>query len=103
MGYRLKYDKLTPRLLYTLPELYLLPFGPLRAVYTAKELEELSDLMAERRIRVRIPLDSFVAGWDEGGSSGGEEEDPMREEAFLGLEERRLISEQEERKRLMPY
>lgn len=85
------------------PDLYLLPFGPLRTVYMAKELEELSDLMAERRIRVRVSLDGFVAGWDEAGSSAGEAEDPMREEASSGLDERRLISEQEERKRLMPY
>lgn len=84
------------------PDLYLLPFGSLRSAYTAKELEELANLMAQRRIRVRIALDAFVEDWQEeaGDDDGG---DAMREEGIVGVDELRLIREQEERKRLMPY
>lgn len=59
--------------------------------------------MAERRIRVRVPLDSFVAGWQDDASDGAGDDDPMLDEAFLGADELRLMREQEERRRLMPY
>lgn len=95
---------MTRRYFFAFPtDLYLLPFGPLRSAYTAKELEELANLMAQRRIRVRIALDAFVEDWQEEASDDDDGGDAMREEGFVGVDEFRLIREQEERKRLMPY
>lgn len=78
-----------------MPDLYLLPFGPLRSVFTAKELEELSDLMADRKIRIRVGMATFLEGF-----AGDESEE---DEGEMGEDERRLVREQEERRVLMPY
>jgi len=76
-------------------DLYLLPFGPLRSSFTAKELEEVADLMADRKIRVRVGMESFLEGWGGDGESSEEEE--------IGEDEKILIQAQEERRLLMPY
>ena len=84
-------------LLFTLlfTALYLLPFGPLRNSFTAKELEEVADLMADRKIRLRVPIEPFLE--DYAGDDASDEDEEM------GEDERRLVREQIERKALMPY
>jgi hypothetical protein len=42
--------------------LYLLAFGPLRSVFTARELDAWAETMAERGIRMRVGLDEVVEG-----------------------------------------
>ncbi|KAJ7487463.1 NRDE-2, necessary for RNA interference-domain-containing protein [Mycena galericulata] len=55
-------------------DLYLLAFGPLRAVFSAQELNGFADTMAERELRLRQGLDEFLEGWEEQvGSEDGEE------------------------------
>ncbi|ESK97958.1 hypothetical protein Moror_896 [Moniliophthora roreri MCA 2997] len=44
-------------------ELYVLAFVPLRGVFSARELNTLADVMAERGIRMRRGLDEAVADW----------------------------------------
>ena len=83
--------------LYPSSALYLLPFGPLRASFTAKELEEVADLMADRKIRLRVPIELFLENY------AGDEEDEDEGEEEMGEDERRLVREQMERKALMPY
>ncbi|KAG9314260.1 NRDE-2, necessary for RNA interference-domain-containing protein [Chiua virens] len=74
-------------------ELYLLAFGPLRDVFTERELAGFVDIMAERGVRVRRGLDEY--GW--GGAVEGERE-------WSGPEEHDEIEEAAaERRRLMPY
>ncbi|KAI0673451.1 NRDE-2, necessary for RNA interference-domain-containing protein [Trametes maxima] len=77
-------------------ELYLLAFGPLRAVFSARELNGLGDTMAERGVRTRVGLDEVVGEWTDGrgegeeGASGPGGEDEIEKRA-------------EELRRLMPY
>ena len=64
--------------------LYLLAFGPLRAVFSARELNVLGDTMAERGIRMRVGLDEVVgeAGENnkgEDGSRGSEDSEEGEE------------------------
>jgi hypothetical protein len=72
--------------------LYLLAFGPLRDVFTARELEGFVDIMAERGLRVRRGLEEY--GWkgaereENGLDHGGEDE---------------IEQAADERRRLMPY
>lgn len=85
-------------------DLHLLPFDSLRPAFQTRELEEIYDLMSERNIRVRAPLEDFLEGWKE--DSDSEEEDGDGQEgdpAAIGEEEQELIRKFEERKRLMPY
>ncbi|KZT75158.1 hypothetical protein DAEQUDRAFT_720374 [Daedalea quercina L-15889] len=61
-------------------ELYLLAFGPLRRVFSGRELNEWAETMAERGIRMRRGLDEVLDGWIEetednrAGESAGEDE-----------------------------
>lgn len=71
--------------------LYLLAFGPLRDVFTARELEGFVDIMAERGLRVRRGLEEY--GW-----KGGERE----ENGYIG-EGDEIEQAADERRRLMPY
>jgi len=45
--------------------LYLLAFGPLRGVFSASELDDFGEVMAERSIRMRKGLDEIVGEWME--------------------------------------
>lgn len=44
-------------------ELYLFAFGALRTVFTTTELDGLAELMADRGIRMRKDLDTYLRGW----------------------------------------
>jgi hypothetical protein len=83
-------------------DLYLLPFGPLRESFTARELEEVADLMANRKVRIRVGMESFLETWRGEGESE-EDEDGRALEGEMGEDERLLVRAQEERARLMPY
>jgi hypothetical protein len=73
-------------------------------VFSSRELEEIYDLMSERNIRVRAPLEDFLEGWKEDGDTDEEEEkEGDVDGTAIGEEERELIRKFEERKRLMPY
>ncbi|KAI0639721.1 DUF1740-domain-containing protein [Trametes polyzona] len=76
-------------------ELYLLAFGPLRASFSARELNALGDTMAERGVRMRVGLDEVVGDWTE----GGEGVNSKAEEGDLDEIEARA----RELRRLMPY
>lgn len=45
---------------FDIPELYLLAFGPLRAVFNPRELDGWAETMAERGIRMRKGLDEVL-------------------------------------------
>lgn len=73
--------------------LYLLPFGPLRTVFSAKDLDKWVDLMIEKGLRLRKELDPYLVGWkeekDAGESAGNSEElDEIEERA---IEHRKLL------------
>ncbi|KZS95938.1 hypothetical protein SISNIDRAFT_330589 [Sistotremastrum niveocremeum HHB9708] len=44
-------------------ELYLFAFGALRTVFTTTELDSLAELMADRGIRMRKDLETYLRGW----------------------------------------
>ncbi|CAL1695334.1 unnamed protein product [Somion occarium] len=74
-------------------ELYLLAFGPLRSVFSSRELNDWAETMAERGIRMRTGLDEALEGWREGGSgSDGENAEGMPEDEieYNAAELRRL-------------
>ncbi|CAK5264904.1 unnamed protein product [Mycena citricolor] len=77
-------------------DLYLLAFGPLRSVFTTRELNSFADSMAEREIRTRRGLDSFVVGWKEKDAQENLPEDDIPE----GDEIERSANEY---RRLLPY
>ncbi|OSC99517.1 DUF1740-domain-containing protein [Trametes coccinea BRFM310] len=52
-------------------ELYLLAFGPLRGAFSARELNQWADTMAERGVRMRVGLDEVVGEWREGEGAQG--------------------------------
>lgn len=59
-------------------ELYLLAFGPLRSVFTARELEGWAETMAERGIRMHRDLEEYARkGFleSDSDSSSGEEDE----------------------------
>ncbi|KAJ7293452.1 NRDE-2, necessary for RNA interference-domain-containing protein [Mycena rebaudengoi] len=58
-------------------ELYLIAFGPLRAVFSTRELNGFADTMAERGLRLRRGLDEFLEGWEEKEAGDEEEEEDM--------------------------
>lgn len=49
-------------LISVITELYLLAFGPLRSVFSAPELNQVADTMAERGLRLRKGLDEVLEG-----------------------------------------
>ena len=55
--------------------LYLLAFGPLRPVFTARELAGFVDRMSERGLRIRRGLEEY--GWKEEEQEGEGEEDAV--------------------------
>jgi len=74
-------------------ELYLVAFGPLRSVFSGRELNRMADAMAERGLRLRSGLEEVIERWEiEGVDKGGmsESEDEIEEDA-------------KELRRLMPY
>ena len=76
-------------------ELYLLAFGPLRAVFSTRELNQWADTMAERGIRMRVGLDEVV------GEMADNKSEDERSEVGDGEDEIEQIAK--ERRRLMPY
>uniref|UniRef100_D8PPC5 Suppressor of forked domain-containing protein n=2 Tax=Schizophyllum commune (strain H4-8 / FGSC 9210) TaxID=578458 RepID=D8PPC5_SCHCM len=75
-------------------ELYMMAFDALRSAFSARELAELGDLMAERDIRMRRGLDEIeVVGAEESSSSESESDGGDRE----------LEQQAREYRRLMPY
>ncbi|KAI0936623.1 hypothetical protein AcW1_000813 [Taiwanofungus camphoratus] len=76
-------------------ELYILAFGPLRSVFSGRELNEWAETMAERGIRMRKGLDEMVEGWME----EREQRDEVNEE---GMEDE-IEHNARELRRLRPY
>ncbi|KAG2369454.1 NRDE-2, necessary for RNA interference-domain-containing protein [Suillus spraguei] len=74
-------------------ELYMVAFGRLRSVFSARELDGFVDIMAERGIRMRKGVDEYMTGGDESGS-GSEDLDGSEDEIEHEARQRRL---------LMPY
>ncbi|KAG6832297.1 hypothetical protein H0H92_003530 [Tricholoma furcatifolium] len=74
-------------------ELYLLAFGPLRSVFSGRELGGIGDTMTERGLRLRRGLDDALVGWKE-GVEGVELSESGDETIF---------EEAGELRRLMPY
>lgn len=74
-------------------DLYMMAFGPLRSVFSSRELDGFVDVMAERGIRMRKGLDEYMTGGDEGGSDS-EDLDGSEDEIEHEARQRRL---------LMPY
>ncbi|KAI8980698.1 DUF1740-domain-containing protein [Trametes punicea] len=78
-------------------ELYLLAFGPLRAAFGARELNQWADTMAERGVRMRMGLDEVAGEWTaENGAverrrDNGEDEEPQDEIEYNARELRRLM------------
>ncbi|EMD42012.1 hypothetical protein CERSUDRAFT_110552 [Gelatoporia subvermispora B] len=77
-------------------ELYMAAFGPLRNVFSRRELHELAETMAERGLRMRRGLDEVV------GDFGGEEK-RRDEDNGSGSEMDEIEQSARERRRLMPY
>ena len=50
-------------MLFRSVELYLLAFGPLRSVFTDRELNDWGENMVEKGIRMRWGLDEALEGW----------------------------------------
>ena len=76
----------------SLLEFYLLAFGPLRSVFSDRELRTLADTMAERGIRLRRTLDEAlenvsIVEEDTRGSESADED----EIEFNSRELRRLM------------
>ncbi|KAG2350232.1 hypothetical protein BDR05DRAFT_1007388 [Suillus weaverae] len=73
-------------------ELYMVAFGPLRSVFSARELDGFVDIMAERGVRMRKGVDEYIDG-DE-SDSDSEDLDGSEDEIEYEARQRRL---------LMPY
>ena len=75
-------------------DLYLVAFGPLRSVFTPRELNELADTMAERGIRMRQGLDEALVGWADPASRrlamDSDDDDAVDEIEYNARELRRL-------------
>lgn len=76
-------------------ELYLLASGPLREVFSARELNEWVETMAERGIRMRRGLDELLAGYVETRQVKAEVNDADGEDE--------IEQSARELRRLMPY
>ena len=73
-------------------ELYLLAFGPLRSVFSPRELDSFADAMAERELRMRHDLDEMLEGWaDDSAVAKGEETEGDDELEYNARELRRLM------------
>jgi hypothetical protein len=70
--------------------LYLLAFGPLRRVFSASELNDIGDVMAERSIRLRKGLDEAVEDWKEVSESEMENGSELDEIEYNARELKRL-------------
>ena len=46
-------------------ELYLMAFGPLRAVFTVTALNDLISVMVERGLRMRRDIEEFLDDWED--------------------------------------
>ncbi|KAI1793871.1 NRDE-2, necessary for RNA interference-domain-containing protein [Ganoderma leucocontextum] len=77
-------------------ELYLLAFGPLREVFSTRELKLLAETMAERRLRMRVGLDEVVGEWTDNANRAREEMGGSGDEDEIEQSAREL-------RRLMPY
>lgn len=78
----------------TCTELYLLAFGPLRSVFSPRELNSFTDTMAERELRMRNDLDELLQGWIDESAKANEEVESDEDELEYNASELR---------RLMPY
>lgn len=78
-------------------ELYLLAFGPLRHAFSARELGEWGERMAEQGVRMRRGLDEALAGWRE---HAPDDEGDNRDEAD---DEDEIEHNAKELRRLRPY
>ena len=78
--------------------MYLLAFGPLRGVFSTRELKLLAETMAERRIRMRVGLDEVVGDWTDNVHGAREEMGEPESGDSDEIEERAR-----ELRRLMPY
>ncbi|PIL31641.1 hypothetical protein GSI_06343 [Ganoderma sinense ZZ0214-1] len=81
-------------------ELYLLAFGPLREVFSTRELRLLGETMAERRIRMRVGLDEAVGAWTDNVNRAREE---TGESDSRSGDEDEIEESARELRRLMPY
>ena len=81
-------------------DLYILAFGALRAVFSAGELNQWADTMAERGLRMRVGLDEVVGDWADAGAGrvGSDSDSDGGSET-----EDEIESSARERRRLMPY
>ena len=73
-------------------ELYLLAFGPLRPVFSPRELNEWAETMAERGLRTRKGLDEMLDGWVDPSArrAGSDAEEAEDEIEYNARELRRL-------------
>ncbi|KAG8683222.1 hypothetical protein FRC09_016220 [Ceratobasidium sp. 395] len=74
-------------------DFYMLAFGPLRSVFTSAQLNQWTNLMAERQIRVRTEIDELLVDWVSDHGSDSESE----------VGEAEIEEKAEELRRLMPY
>ncbi|KAJ2971881.1 hypothetical protein NUW54_g12394 [Trametes sanguinea] len=87
-------------------ELYLLAFGPLRGAFSARELNQWADTMAERGVRMRVGLDEVVGEWTEGDGAQGSRRVAQSGNGEEGGEEEsadEIEHNARELRRLMPY
>ncbi|RPD81960.1 DUF1740-domain-containing protein [Lentinus tigrinus ALCF2SS1-7] len=77
-------------------DLYLLAFGPLRAVFEVRELHDLSDTMIERGIRMRVGLEEVVGELEDTSETKAEAADSEDDGDEIEHDAREL-------RRLMPY
>ncbi|KAG8747264.1 hypothetical protein FRC10_001880 [Ceratobasidium sp. 414] len=73
-------------------DFYMLAFGPLRSVFTSAQLNQWTNLMAERQIRVRTDIEELLIDWV------SEQSDSGSEAGEVDIEEKA-----KELRRLMPY
>ena len=74
--------------------MYLVAFGPLRAQFSARELNEWADTMAERGVRMRVGIDEVVGEWTEENGRverGRDNEEEVDEIEYNARELRRLM------------
>jgi len=79
-------------------DLYMLAFGQLRSVFSARELDAFMEIMAERDIRMRKGVDEYV----EGRRTNVGDELGSESEGVDGCEDE-IENEARERRLLMPY
>jgi hypothetical protein len=72
----------------------LLAFGSLRSVFDARELRSLTDLMAERGLRMRVDLNEAIGEANLDGLAANNRDEDIQDEIEYNAQELR---------RLMPY